>query len=157
MRLAAPAERRGGFGTFGWTMWAAGMTRNSPRLAVNLTPSSWASNSKSSPAAFSARRLTRKTPGTTRRLDHPTLLLGGPGYDRGRLNPVPGPGAGNHDSPIALLPPHLPRAPRPGDYQPGRPGLPDGPDAGLGTTPHHPGWRGQLDPRAARLRHEPLG
>jgi hypothetical protein len=115
MRLAAPVARRGGFGTFGWTMWAAGMTRNSSRLAVNLTPTSWASNSKSPPAAFSARRLTRKPPGTARQLVHPTFLPGGPGYDRGRLIPVPGPGAGNHDSPIALLLSHLPRAPEAGE------------------------------------------
>jgi hypothetical protein len=116
-RIAAPAGRRGGFGTFGWTMWAAGMTRNSSRLAVNLTSgsTSWASNSKSPPAAFSTRRLTRKPQGTARQLAHPTFLPGGPGYDRGRLTSVPGPGAGNHDSPIALLLPHLPRAPEAGE------------------------------------------
>ena len=34
---------------------------------------------------------------------------------------------------------------------------PNGPDAGLGMMPHHSDRRGQLDPRAARLRHEPLG
>jgi hypothetical protein len=82
VRLAAPAERRGGFGTFGWTMWAAGMTRNSHRLAVNLTTTTRASNSKSSPAAFSARRLTRKPPGTTRQLDLSYVLA-----RRNRLRP----------------------------------------------------------------------
>ena len=127
-------------GTAGW-LWNfrlddVGRWYNSelPSLGGLLTTTTWASNSKSSPAAFSARRLTRKTPGTTRRLDHPTLLLGGPGYDRGRLNPVPGPGAGNHDSPIALLPPHLPRAPRPGR-------LPAGP---AGAT-RRPGRRARDD------------
>ncbi len=137
---------------------AAGTTRNSSRLAVNLTTTIWASYSKSPPVAFSTRRLSRKPPGTTRQLLHPILSPGGPGYDRGRLTSVPGPEAGNHDSPNALLLPHLPRAPRGrGDYQPGRPGPPYGPDAGLGTMPHHPDRRGQLDPQAARLRHEPLG
>jgi hypothetical protein len=82
VRLAAPAERRGGFGTFGWTMWAAGMTRNSHRLAVNLTTTTRASNSKSPPAAFSARRLTRKPPGTTRHLDLSYVLA-----RRNRLRP----------------------------------------------------------------------
>ena len=133
-RLAAPAERRGGFGTFGWTMWAAGMTRNSHRLAVNLTTTTRASNSKSSPAAFSARRLTRKPPGTTRQLDLSYVLA-----RRNRLRPratdsVPGPGAGNHDSPIALLLPHLPRAPWPGR-------LPAGP---AGAT-RRPGRRARDD------------
>jgi hypothetical protein len=56
-------------------------------------------------------KLTRKLPGNMRQLVHPMLSPGGPGYDRGRLTPVPGPGAGNHDSPNALLLPHLPRAP----------------------------------------------
>jgi hypothetical protein len=110
-RLAAPAERRGGFGTFGWAMWAAGMTRNSSRLAAPRATTSWASNSKSPPAAFSTRRLTRKPPGNMRQLIHQMLSPGGPGYDRGRLTPVPGPGADNHDSPNALLLPHLLRAP----------------------------------------------
>ena len=126
-RLAASAERRGGFGTFGWAMWAAGITRNSSRLAVPQATTSWASNSKSLPAAFSTRRLTRKPPGTMRQLVHPMLSPGGPGYDRGRLTSVPGPGAGNHDSPIALLLPHLPRAPRPGR-------LPAGPAHGHPTA-----------------------
>jgi hypothetical protein len=75
------------------------------------------------------------------------LSLGGPGNDRGRLIPVPGPGAASYDSPNALLLPHLFRAPRGrGDYQPGRPGQPDGPDAGLGSTPHHLDRHGQHDP-----------
>jgi hypothetical protein len=113
IRLAAPAERRGGFETFGWAMWAAGTTRNSSRLAVPRATTSWASNSKSLPAAFSTRRLTRKPPGTMRQLVHSMLSPGGPGYDRGRLTSVPGPGAGNHDSPNALYchtPPALPEA-----------------------------------------------
>jgi hypothetical protein len=124
----------------------------------NLTTTSRASNSKSPEAVFSTRRLTRKPPGTARQLVHPMLSPGGTGYDRGRLISVPGPGAGNHDSPIALLLPHLPRAPEAGETtsRAGR-GPPDGPDAGLGTMPHHSDRRGQLDPRAARLRHEPLG
>jgi hypothetical protein len=55
------------------------------------------------------------------------LLPGRSGYDRGRLTSVPGPGAGNHDSPYALLPPHLPRAPWPGR-------LPAGPIRGHPTV-----------------------
>jgi hypothetical protein len=43
------------------------------------------------------------------------LSPGGPGYCRGRLIPVPGPGADNHNSPIALLLPHLPALPEAGE------------------------------------------
>jgi hypothetical protein len=75
------------------------------------------------------------------------LLPGGPDYDCGRLTPVPGPGADNHDSPNALLLLHLPHASGGrGDYQLGRPGQPDGPDTGLGSTLHHSDWRGQNAP-----------
>jgi hypothetical protein len=89
-RLAASAEWRGGFGSFGWAMWAAGTTRISSRLAVPRATPSWASNSKSLPAAFSTRRLTRKPPGTMRQLVRPMLSPGEPGYDRGRLTQSPG-------------------------------------------------------------------
>ena len=120
-------------GTAGW-LWNfrlddVGRWYNSelPSLGGHLTTTTWASNSKSSPAAFSARRLTRKPPGTTRQLDLSYVLA-----RRNRLRPratdsVPGPGAGNHDSPIALLLPHLPRAPRPGR-------LPAGPAHGHPTA-----------------------
>ena len=158
VRLAAPAARRGGCGTFGWTMWAAGMTRNSHRLAVNLTTTTRASNSKSSPAAFSARRLTRKPPGTIRQLDLSYVLA-----RRNRLRPRAtdlSPRAGSRqprltDCSAAAAPPPRPLAgettSRAGHWPP------NGPDAGLGLMPHHSDRRGQLDPRAARLRHEPLG
>jgi hypothetical protein len=121
VRLAAPAERRGGFGTFGWTMWAAGMTRNLPSLGGQLDHNEPGLQLEESPAAFSGRRLTRKLPGTTRQLDLSYVLA-----RRNRLRPrrlisVPGPGAGNHDSPFALLLPHLPAPLGRGDYQPGRP------------------------------------
>jgi hypothetical protein len=141
-----------------WTMWAAGMTRNSYRLAVNLTKTTWASNSKSPPAAFSIRTLTRKPPGTTRQLGLP-YVLARPNRLRPRASDF-SPRAGSRqprltDCSTAAAPPPRPRGR--GDYQPARPGRPEGPNAGLGTMPHHPGWRGQLNPQAARLRHEPLG
>jgi hypothetical protein len=66
------------------------------------------------------------------------------------MTAVPGPGpesANNHDSPNALLLPHLPRAPGGWeDYQLGRPGQPDGPAAGIGSTPRHSDRRGQHAP-----------
>jgi hypothetical protein len=148
VRLATPAERRGGFGTFVWAICAAGMTRNLTLSAASWFTTSRASNSKNSSAAFSTRVLTWKPQGhyKTTGLSDPMLLPGRPGYDHGRLTPVPGPGADNHDSPESLLLQHPPCASGGrGDYQPNRPGQPDGPDAGLGPTPRHSNRRGKQE------------
>ena len=73
VRLAAPSAGRGGFGTFGWATWAADLTRNHHSRPPPRAATSHVSNLKSTPAAFSARRLTRKPSGHPRRLEHPTI------------------------------------------------------------------------------------
>ena len=73
VRLAAPSAGRGGFGTFGWATWAADLTRNHHSRPPPRAATSHVSNLKSTPAAFSARRLTRKPTGHPRRLEHPTI------------------------------------------------------------------------------------
>jgi hypothetical protein len=86
------------------------------------------------------------------------LSPGGPGYDRGRLIPVPGPGADNHDSPNALLLLHLPAIPEAGKTA-SRVGRGNPTDRTPGSGRHLVTWTGavNLTQRAARLRHEPLG
>ena len=129
-----------------------------PSLGGLLTTTTWASNSKSSPAAFSTRRLTRKPPGTIRQLDLSYALA-----RRNRLRPRAtdlSPRAGSRqprltDCSAAAAP--LPRPSAGETTSRAGPRPPNGPDAGLGLMPHHSDRRGQLDPRAARLRHEPLG
>ncbi len=105
---------------------------------LKFPSTSWNSNLKSPPAAFSTRRRTRKPPGPgpSNALTRQTRLRA---YDRGWLNPVPGrePTTTTHRTLYCCrTSPTLPEA---GEittvHQPGRPGQPDGPDSGLGSTP----------------------
>jgi hypothetical protein len=158
VRLAAPAERRGGFGTFGWTMWAAGMTRNLPSLGGQLDHNEPGLQLEESTSCFQCKKTDSEAAGhhkttgpilrtcsTEQATTAATEFSPRAGSRQPRLT----------DCSAAAAPPPRPLAgettSRAGHWPP------NGPDAGLGLMPHHSDRRGQLDPRAARLRHEPLG
>ena len=80
VRLAAQAERRGGFGTFGWAMWAAGMTRT---LAPPPGLNELGVQVEEPTSCFQYKKTDSEAAGPTRdNWSHPILSPGGPGYDR---------------------------------------------------------------------------
>jgi hypothetical protein len=127
VRLAAPAERRGGFGTFGWTMWAAGMTRNLPSLGGQLDHNEPGLQLEESTSCFQCKKTDSEAAGHRKTTGSPNVLA-----RRTRLRPRAtdlSPRAGSRQPRLTVCSAAAapPRAPRPGR-------LPAGPATGHPTA-----------------------